>query len=48
MLVKGTFILLVLVALEHVRRSARLVRGEADRPTAYALWKADEQALFGP
>lgn len=48
MLVKGTFILLVLVALEHMRRSARLLRGAADRPTAYALWKADEQAPYGP
>jgi hypothetical protein len=47
-LVQGTFVLLVLTALEHLRRSSRRAKSEADRPSAYALWKADERALFGP
>jgi hypothetical protein len=47
-LVQGTFVLLVLTALEHLRRSSRRAKSEADRPSAYTLWKADERALFGP
>jgi hypothetical protein len=47
MLIKGTVVLLVLVALEHMRRSTSAARIETDRPSAYALGKADEQSLFG-
>jgi hypothetical protein len=47
MLVKGTAVLLVLVVLEHMRRSTNAARIETDRPSGYALWKADERSLFG-
>jgi hypothetical protein len=47
MLIKGTVVLLVLVVLEHMRRSTNAARIETDRPSGYALWKADERSLFG-
>jgi hypothetical protein len=46
MLIKGTVVLLVLVVLEHMRRSTNAARIETDRPSAYALWKADERLVF--
>lgn len=46
MLLRGTFLLLVLTALEHVRRSSRRAEATAGQPTEYAQWKADERTLF--
>jgi hypothetical protein len=44
MLVKGTAVLLVLVVLEHMRRSTNAARIETDRPTEYINIKIETES----